>query len=159
MPKPPAQLDLSIHARAGKRYVPRLRRRILAAAPLASPALRQLSLVLIGDAMMSKLHQQFFADPATTDVITFPLDLDSRGRAISGELYVCVPMAARQAKLRGVNIEHELLLYCLHGMLHLCGYDDQTPSGYKKMHQMEDKILVKIGIGKVFAAAAAGQGS
>lgn len=108
-------------------------------------------MALVSDKQMSELHEQFMGIPGPTDVLTFPLDEDGRGRVTSGEVVVCVPEARRRAKLEGTEPRQEALLYALHGMLHLCGYDDQTPAAYKKMHQTEDRILTQLGIGAVFA--------
>ena len=113
--------------------------------------LQELGVVFVGDRRMKALHQQFMGLGTTTDVLTFAIDEDDKGRAISGEVYVCIAEARRQAKLRGVPVEHELLLYALHGLLHLCGLDDRTAPEYRKMHHTEDGILTRLGIGKVFA--------
>ena len=42
------------------------------------------------------------------------------------------------------------LLYALHGLLHLCGFDDTTPRGYSQMHGKEDQLLTELWIGSVF---------
>ena len=86
-----------------------------------------------------------------TDVLTFPLDLDVRGRPVAGEVVVCVSEARRRAKEHGVPLERELLLYALHGLLHLCGYDDRTDASFRAMHRTEDQILTRLGVGPVFA--------
>jgi probable rRNA maturation factor len=129
---------------------------------MLKPPLRELSIALVNDRHMSRLHQQFMNIPGPTDVLTFPLDLDARGRAVSGEVVVCVPEARRRAREHDVDVKSELLLYALHGMLHLCGFDDRTDRGYARMHRAEDMILTHLGVGPVFhqrrsiAAAAAG---
>ena len=87
-----------------------------------------------------------------TDVLTFPLETDATGHTISGEIVVCVPEARRRARENGIPLEREVLLYALHGMLHLIGYDDRTDAGFAKMHRMEDDILTKLGVGPVFRA-------
>ena len=89
-----------------------------------------------------------------TDVLTFPIDVDARGRALSGEVVVCVPQAKRRASERDIPPKLELLLYALHGMLHLSGYDDRTDRGYREMHRTEDHILSQLGFGPVFFRAA-----
>lgn len=101
---------------------------------------------------MSKLHQQFLNVPGPTDVLTFELDHDTKGRVISGEVIVCLPEAARQAKKNNSTVQKELLLYALHGMLHLSGFDDRTARGYRAMHRKEDQILTRLGVGPVFSA-------
>jgi probable rRNA maturation factor len=99
------------------------------------------------------MHCRFMNDPRVTDVLTFPIDLDVRGRALSGEVYVCVPLARQTARQRGIKPLHELLLYALHGLLHLNGFDDRTARGFRLMHRREDYILSRLGIGPVFAAS------
>ena len=90
-----------------------------------------------------------------TDVLTFPLDEDAHGDAITGEVYICVPEARRQSKIRRSDIKIELLLYAIHGMLHLLGYDDRTARAYREMHLLEDRILTELGLGPVFFASSA----
>jgi probable rRNA maturation factor len=143
--------SITITARAGREMVPYLRRHLPRLLPAAAPHIRELSVVLVGDRAISQLHQRFFNDPSTTDVITFPLDTDAKGRCVSGELYLCVAMARRQARARGLAPQRELLLYGLHGMLHLAGYDDLSDAEYDKMHLKEDELLRKLRIGATFA--------
>jgi probable rRNA maturation factor len=148
-----SKLDLTITARAGRTYVSYLKRMLPQAHRLLRSSLRELSLALVGDKQMSELHQRFMNQVGPTDVLTFPLEEGSRGRAISGEIVVCVPHAIREAKARNIPTRDELLLYALHGMLHLAGLDDTTHAGYRKMHMMEDRILTKLGVGPIFSAS------
>ena len=69
-----------------------------------------------------------------------------------------MPEARRQAKIRKSRIDLELLLYSVHGMLHLMGYDDTTDRAYATMHSTEDAILTQIGFGPVFAPPASREG-
>jgi hypothetical protein len=63
---------------------------------------------------------------------------------------ICVSVGRRAAVARGIPIAHELLLYALHGMLHLCGFDDRTGRAFRAMHAKEDEILTRLGVGPVF---------
>ena len=65
------------------------------------------------------------------------------------------PHAQAAAQRLNLKVADELLLYALHGILHLCGYDDRTPADYRRMHRLEDRILTQLGIGPIFAAPAA----
>jgi probable rRNA maturation factor len=155
---PPApRLSLNIAATHGKAHAPYLRRHLRAAHRLLKPPLAELSLALVGDRKMSDLHREFMNVLGPTDVLTFPLDLDARGRPLSGEVVVCVPEARRQAKERNVPLERELLLYALHGLLHLCGYDDRTDRSFRAMHRTEDQILTRLGVGPVFEPTVGGR--
>ena len=145
-----SKFALHISAATGARHAPFLRRNLLRAHAILKPALDEMSLALVGDARMAKLHAQFMGIAGPTDVLTFPLDEDARGRVTSGEVVVCVPEARRRAKDHKERPERELLLYALHGMLHLCGFDDRTDRGFARMHRAEDMILTQLGVGPVF---------
>jgi probable rRNA maturation factor len=144
------RLRLSISAAAGRSIVPFLRRMLPVAHQQIKTSLRELSVALVGDATMSELHERFLSIAGPTDVLTFPLDEGERGQCVSGEVVVCVPEARRQAKARAIPVEHEVLLYAVHGMLHLSGFDDRTQADYRKMHRTEDRILTELGIGATF---------
>ncbi|HEV8378670.1 MAG TPA: rRNA maturation RNase YbeY [Tepidisphaeraceae bacterium] len=144
------KLDLKITARAGRPHVAFLRKMLRRAHALLRSPLRELSLALVGDARMSQLHSRFMDDPSPTDVLTFPLEQNSRAQATSGEVVVNFSEAIRQARRRGFAVQNELLLYALHGMLHLMGLDDRTDADYIRMHRLEDRILTQLGVGAVF---------
>lgn len=145
-------LQLCITAYAGKEYVVFLRRNLRHLYGLLETrtSLRELSLVLVGDQRMTELHQRFMQINAPTDVMTFEMEHDSRGRPISGEVVVCVPEARRRAGPSKKAIRRELLLYSLHGMLHLSGFDDRTKRDFDRMHRMEDHLLTQLGVGAIF---------
>ena len=138
--------QLAIHASVGAREIPFLRRHLRAANALLPHSLKDVSIALVDDATMSKLHKQFMNIAGPTDVLTFPMD----ARHESGEIVICVPEARRRAKAQRGSLRNELLLYAIHGMLHLCGMDDRTQKGFERMHRMEDEILTRLGIGPVF---------
>lgn len=150
--KPLSSLKLTIHAEVGREYVAYLRQQLKAAHAMLAPALAELSVAIVGDDRMSALHDQFMGIAMPTDVLTFPLERDGAGRDIAGEVVVCLPEARRNARARQSNVKPELLLYALHGMLHLSGFDDRTDREYRKMHRKEDEILTSLGIGPVFSA-------
>jgi probable rRNA maturation factor len=152
MPAARSPLAVAIAADVGAAHVPFIRRHLRKAHAILRPPLRELSVALVNDRRMSDLHERFMNIPGPTDVLTFPLDLDSRGRPVSGEVVVCVPEARRRARERKIPLERELLLYALHGMLHLCGYDDRTDASFRAMHRTEDQILTRLGVGPVFEA-------
>ena len=143
-------LTLTLTAATGREHVAYLRRHLRAAHTLLAPPLAELSLALVGDKRMADLHVRFMAIAGPTDVLTFPLDEDARGRVTAGEVVVCVPEAKRRAGEHAVTVRQELLLYALHGLLHLCGFDDRTDRDFRRMHRTEDDILARLGVGPVF---------
>lgn len=150
VPVKPKPFELQLTAKAGRPYAPFLQRKLRDAAKLMRTRLQHVSIALVGDQLMSDLHVQFMNIAGPTDVLTFELEHDVRGHVTEGEIVLCVPEARRQAREHGTRIEHELLLYGIHGLLHLNGYDDQTEADFRAIHREEDRILVALKIGPVF---------
>jgi probable rRNA maturation factor len=100
--------------------------------------------VIVGDDYIHDLNRQYLGHDCTTDVITFPLS--EEGRPIEGEVYINAELAARVADDHGWHAENELLLYLVHGLLHLTGFDDHTPSERAEMFQEQQRCLCEAGL-------------
>jgi probable rRNA maturation factor len=98
----------------------------------------ELSLVFLTDPALARLHADFLADPTTTDVITFEGD---PALGVAGEVCVSVDTAAAYAKKHRRDFPTELLLYVVHGWLHLAGYDDLQPAKKRIMRRAEARAL------------------
>jgi probable rRNA maturation factor len=145
------RLALTILNRSGKRPRygrARLQRALDAAAKEAGITRASLTILLVGDEESAALHAQHFDDPTTTDVMTFPDGSENPATGIVhlGDLAVCVDVAVREGAVRERSIGDELTLYCLHGLLHLVGYDDVTPKKQARMWQAQRRLLAKQGI-------------
>lgn len=102
----------------------------------------QMTLRLTGDDPITELHERFFADPSPTDVITFPWgELPAVDGAHLGDVVVSVDAAAEQACEAGHSSAREVAFLALHGLLHLCGYDDATTQARDAMHQRQLLLL------------------
>jgi probable rRNA maturation factor len=135
-----------------------LKRQLSRCARRVRTRLRELSVALVDSRTISRLHRQFLGVGGPTDVLTFPLETSGRPpRAVSGEVVLCVPLARRRAAANGIGDADELLLYALHGLLHLSGYEDATAKGFGRMHRAEDHILKSIGVGPIFRLPSAGR--
>ena len=96
--------------------------------------LRKLSEIfiwLISDRRMALLHRKFLGQSGPTDVMTFQ----------HGEIFISVDTARRHARAFENSLLRELKLYIVHGLLHLHGFDDQTPSQAHKMKAAQERIL------------------
>ncbi len=98
----------------------------------------ELSIVFLDDNALAQLHADFLADPSTTDVITFEGDPT---HGVAGEICVSVDTAQAYAKQNGHDFATELLLYVVHGWLHLAGYDDLQPAKKRIMRRAEARAL------------------
>jgi probable rRNA maturation factor len=112
------------------------------------------SVSIIRDAEMAALHARTMDIPTTTDVLTFDLrdgkPKSREGSPLDLDTVICVDEARRRAKELGHGVDDEILLYALHSLLHVRGYDDTTAAEFKRMHAREDELLAQIGIGPVF---------
>ncbi|MBA3700415.1 MAG: rRNA maturation RNase YbeY [Planctomycetes bacterium] len=145
------RLALTILNRSGKRPRygrARLQRVLDAATKEAGIHRASLTILLVGDDESASLHGQHFNDPTTTDVMTFPDGAEDPATGIPhlGDLAVCVDVAAREGAARERTTGDELTLYCLHGLLHLIGYDDVTAKKQTRMWQAQRRLLGKVGI-------------
>ena len=145
-------LQLNIFAADARRSVPIVRQGILRAHKMLRSPLKELSLAIVPSKQMSSLHKKFLNQSGPTDVLTFELEHNPRGRVISGEIVICSTIAKTRARRLSHPLSHELLLYAVHGLLHLCGFDDRTASAFAVMHAKEDQILTRLGMGPVFGA-------
>jgi probable rRNA maturation factor len=147
-------LHLTIFAAEARPCVPILRRGLKTAHKMLRSPLKDLSLAIVPAKRMSSLHKKFLGQSGPTDVLTFELDHDSRGRTISGEIIICSTIASARSRRLAHPLAHELLLYAIHGLLHLSAFDDRTASTFAAMHAKEDEILTRIGIGPIFGTGA-----
>ncbi len=125
--------------------------RLQHAAQRAGVTAGHLALTLFDDHEMARLHADYCGDPAPTDVITFDLRDDPAAPGhVDGDLALGRDAALRAAAEHHRPAREELLLYALHGLLHLLGETDTTDDAYARMHRREDELLQAIGVGAVF---------
>lgn len=102
-----------------------------------------LSLVFVTGRISRKINRERLGHDYATDIITF--DLRENGSDdLDGELVICLPEAARNARVFGESLEREILRYVAHGILHLLGFDDATDKQRAMMHREENKLLALI---------------
>ena len=125
-------------------------RRLALAAGAASG---EIAVTVVGDGRMGDLHRRYKGDPTSTDVLSFDLGAGDDGEpgVLDADVVVCLDEAARQAgRRRGHPVRDELLLYALHGTLHLLGYDDTDDRSARRMHRRENELLAEAGYGEVY---------
>ena len=88
-----------------------------------------------------RLNRGFLGRNNVTDVIAF--DLSDTHSDIDGEIVISVEEALRQSRLRKIPLNQEILLYCIHGVLHLIGYDDRTKKDQREMVKKQVYYLSK----------------
>jgi rRNA maturation RNase YbeY len=91
---------------------------------------------------MKSLNGAYLDHWRATDVLTFPLH-EKGARVLSGEIYVNLDQARRQAREYRVSIREETARLVIHGALHMCGYLDATPSQKKRMTEKQELYVRK----------------
>ena len=104
----------------------------------------EVSIAIVDDAAMHELNRQYLAHDYPTDVLSFVLEEDES--QLIGQLIVSADYAAREAPQFGWTTDDELLLYTIHGALHLVGYDDQQPDLKAAMREQERVHLARFGL-------------
>jgi len=123
--------------------------------------LAELSVLLVDEVEMERLHLRWMGEPGPTDVLAFPMDeldlrgsrgvphgsfavddgMDEPGPTVLGDVVLCPQVAVRQAVAAGHDPGAELALLCVHGVLHLLGYDHAEPQESAEMFGLQGELL------------------
>ena len=104
----------------------------------------EISLAFVDNATIHVLNKRYLDHNEPTDVLSFPLS-EPNARTLSGEVVIGAEVALVQATERGHDVQAELALYVIHGLLHLCGHDDHEEDGRTAMRQRERHYLTLLG--------------
>jgi probable rRNA maturation factor len=99
----------------------------------------EISLAFVDNSTIQRLNRRYLQHDQPTDVLSFPFD--GKAGKPSGEIVIGAEVAREEANRRGHEVQVELALYVIHGLLHLCGYDDKTAAGVSKMRKRERHYL------------------
>jgi probable rRNA maturation factor len=101
----------------------------------------RLAITFVGPARMRRLNADYLGHDYATDVISFPLPQPDG--PVSGDIYICRFIAARNARAHGVPVRQELFRLVVHGTLHVLGWDH--PDGAARirspMWQRQERYL------------------
>lgn len=104
---------------------------------------KEISFVFCDNKLIKKINKDYLRKEYPTDVITFPLE-DIYFKDSLGEIIISVEEAAKNAEIYKKDFGVELLLYVIHGILHLTGYNDTTKKEREKMREKEEGLLNRI---------------
>ena len=142
---PHAGVKVYVANRQRRLRVPAARIRQAAEAAAAFGGLEGiLSVVVVGDRKMRRLNRRFASADGTTDVLAFDLGADVDPKGPTGEVIVNASVALEEAERRGKGAEGELLLYVVHGVLHLGGLRDATPGEIRCMRSAERTLMRRL---------------
>ncbi len=126
----------------------------------------EISIAIVDDPTMHELNRRHLAHDYPTDVLSFLFERSrveeeahqhgarpQGGWILDGEVILSSDTALRECARYGWQAREELTLYLIHGLLHLCGYDDQSESDRKQMREREGVILKKCGLSSNYTGA------
>ena len=108
----------------------------------------ELSILLVDEPAMEKLHIELMDEPGSTDVLSVPMDELTPGtpdkptpQGMLGDIAICPQVAEIQAQNAGHSTQDEMLLLTTHGILHLLGFDHAEPDEKAEMFGIQGEIL------------------
>ena len=108
----------------------------------------ELSILLVDEPAMEKLHIELMDEPGATDVLSVPMDELTPGtpgrptpQGMLGDIAICPQVAKVQARNAGHPLQDEMLLLTTHGILHLLGYDHAEPEEKAEMFGLQRELL------------------
>lgn len=113
----------------------------------------EVAVALVTDARIHKLNSQYRRKNAPTDVLSFPTDPGSRTTDpglrhanFLGDIVIATGVARRQGRETGHSYQAELRVLALHGLLHLLGYDHDSPHDKGRMARLEGQLRRRGGL-------------
>lgn len=104
----------------------------------------EVSLAVVDDTTIHELNRRHLQHDYATDVLSFVYE--RAADTLEGEIVVSADTAAAAAPRCGWSFADELLLYVIHGALHLAGHDDQSPAACAAMRRAEAGHLARFGL-------------
>ena len=120
------------------------------------PPETEVNVLLVDERSMSELQERFMGEEGPTDVLAFPMEDDEEagpgwppGRFVDppdqpfllGDVVICPAVAARQAEDSGSDLEREMRLLLVHGLLHLLGHDHADAEEARHMEGHQSRYL------------------
>lgn len=111
----------------------------------------ELSLRIVDEDEGLALNRDFRGKAHATNVLSFPTDLPAgHGQHLLGDIALCAPVIAREAKEQGKSSKAHYAHLCIHGILHLLGYDHQDDASAATMEAIEIRTLAALGLGNPY---------
>ena len=104
-------------------------------------SLSRLDFVFCTDPFLLEINRTHLDHDYFTDIITFPLNDDP----LIAEIYISIDRVKENASTLGIPFEEELKRVIIHGVLHLCGYDDHEEDDIRIIREKEEEWIRKLG--------------
>lgn len=102
-----------------------------------SRSLGNIQYIFCSDEFLQKINWEHLQHEELTDIITFEYNDDP----LEGEIYISTERVLENSQLINLSYDDEMLRVIAHGVLHLCGYRDKTPTDVAEMRKQEDRYI------------------
>ena len=102
----------------------------------------ELSVIFCSDDYLLSLNKMYLNHDYFTDIITFSYNEEG---IVSGDLFISVDRTKENAEKNNVSISNELARLVIHGMLHLCGFNDKSQEEINVIRKKEEEYLKMFG--------------
>jgi probable rRNA maturation factor len=99
------------------------------------------TVVVTSDEHLRQLHRDFMGIDEETDVMTFPYGDETDGAEAGGDVVISIDRAGEQAETFGHGVGEEIEFLAVHGILHLCGWEDETPDSRTRMLERQSELI------------------
>lgn len=106
----------------------------------------QVSIAIVDDPTIHQLNREHLDHDWPTDVISFIFETNADQGRVEGEVVASWDTARQLAAAAKWRVEDELLLYVVHGLLHLAGLDDIEPEDEQEMRTAERDCMIALGV-------------
>lgn len=117
----------------------------VAAWPVLLDGPSSVSIALSSDTEVAALNAQFRGKAKPTNVLSFPAG-DGSPEGFLGDIILAQETVMREAADQGTPLKHHVQHLVVHGILHLLGYDHETPAEAERMEALEIRILETLGV-------------
>lgn len=129
-------------------------RKLRAWARAAAPRGGTVTVRYVAEAEGRRLNREFRGRDYATNVLSFPYE---EGGTPEGDVVICAPVVAREARAQGKAIDAHHAHLLVHGLLHLQGYDhEKSAAEAARMERRERSILARLGFDDPYAEARIG---
>lgn len=104
--------------------------------------LDRIDYIFCSDEFLLDINRTHLQHEDYTDIITFPLEENP----IAGEIYISIDRVRENASSFQIAFEEELHRVMIHGVLHLCGYDDHDDDDIQEIRAKEEEYLKQLSL-------------
>ncbi len=103
-------------------------------------SINNLNYIFCSDEYLHKVNLEYLDHDTYTDIITF--DNSEEESTIEGDIFISIDRVRENSQTLNTVFEEEVKRVIVHGLLHLCGYDDHTPEDKAEMRKLESKYIL-----------------